>query len=292
MDTYEKLERAFELRGTPANTRNCYLGVVERFERFFDDRSASELGREHVEQFLLYLIHERKLSPASSNQSAAALKFLYDAALERPEVMVRVPRRKHPMRLPALLSPAEIARLLAAVPSIAVRTVLMLAYGAGLRVSEACGLCVGDIDSGQMVLHIRHAKRGRERYVMLGARLLEALRTYWRTRRPAGPALFPGRAGRATLSRYAVARAMRGAVRRCGIDRRATPHTLRHCFATHLLEQGVDLRTVQVLLGHASIRSTTLYLHVTMARVQRLASPLDRLPTVLAPGPPAAALTR
>jgi site-specific recombinase XerD len=154
----------------------------------------------------------------------------------------------------------------------------MLAYGAGLRVSEACGLRVEDIDSQRMVLHIRDAKRGRERYVMLSPRLLEALRAYWRARRPAGPAVFPGRGGVGTLARATVARALRKAACRCGIAVHVSPHTLRHGFATDLLEQGVDLRTVQVLLGHASMRSTALYLHITTARVKQLVSPLDRLP--------------
>jgi integrase len=143
-----------------------------------------------------------------------------------------------------LLSPEEVARLLAAVSSITVRTIAMLAYGAGLRVGEACRLRVEDIDSRRMVIHIREAKRGRARYVMLSPRLLDSLRAYWRERRPAGPELFPGRGRQATIARAAVSKALRNAARKCGITRRVTPHTLRHGFATDLLEQGVDLRTV------------------------------------------------
>jgi site-specific recombinase XerD len=182
------------------------------------------------------------------------------------------------MRLPVLLAPEQIAKLLSEVASLAVRTVLMLAYGAGLRVSEACKLRVQDIDSRSMVLHIRHAKRGRARDVMLSPRLLQALRAYWRQCRPQGESVFPGRSGNATLSRRSVARAFSDAAWRAGINDRVTPHTLRHCFATQLLEQGVDLRTVQVLLGHGSMRTTMLYVHVTTARVRGLISPLDRLP--------------
>jgi len=236
------------------------------------------LGRDEVETFLLHLVRERKLSPSTHNVYAAALRFVYGAAFGRPEVTAGVPRRKQPMRLPVVLTPTQIASLISAVSSAAVRTVLMLAYGAGLRVSEACGLRVEDIDSRSMVLHIRHAKRGRERYVMLSPRLLEALREHWRERRPRGAWVFPGRGGKGTLSRRSVARALRKAARRVGIDDRVTPHTLRHCFATQLLEQGVDLRTVQVLLGHGSLRSTLLYVHVTTARVRSVTSPLDRLP--------------
>lgn len=285
MTIQEGLERAFDLRGTPANTRSTYRRCIGRFERFAG-RCADQLGRPDVERFLLHLVHDRKVSPSTHNVYVGALKFLYDVVVARPEVMASMPRRKQPMRLPVLLAAADVARLIAAVSSITVRTILMLAYGAGLRVSEACALRVEDIDSRRMVLHIRHAKRGRERHVMLSPRLLEALRAYWRARRPSGPELFPG-CGRAdTLSRDAVAMALRKAARRCGIAQRVTPHTLRHGFATDLLEQGVDLRTVQVLMGHASLRSTALYLHVTVARVGNLVSPLDRLPATAAPSAP------
>ena len=284
MTTEESLERAFDLRGMPKSTRKVYASCIGKFERFFM-RPATELGREPVEEFLLYLVRDRKLGPSTHNVYAGALRFLYGPALNRPEVMARVPRRKKPMHLPRLLSPAEIARLIGAVPSAAVRTILMLAYGAGLRVSEACGLRVEDIDSRAMLLHIRHAKRGRERCVMLSPRLLEALRAYWRQCRPRGPALFPGRNGQGTLSRHAVARAVSEAAYQLGLGDWVHPHTLRHCFATQLLEQGVDLRTVQVLLGHGSLRSTLLYVHVTTARIGRVKSPLDQLPALPPPSP-------
>jgi site-specific recombinase XerD len=276
MTVDEILERAFDLRGTPPTTRKTYTYCIHLFERFVG-RDVTTLGRQQVEQFLLHLVRERQLSASSHNVYAAALRFLYDAALDRPEVMLRVPRRKQPTRLAVVLSATQIVQLLCAIPSIAVRTVLLLAYGAGLRVSEACALRVEDIDSGSMLLHVHNGKRGRERYVMLSPRLLAALRAYWRVRRPAGPALFPGR-GHGTLHRASIARAVRRAARQVGIDKHVTTHTLRHCFATDLLEQGVDLRTVQVLLGHASLSSTTRYLHISTARVQRIASPLDRLP--------------
>jgi integrase/recombinase XerD len=282
----KEIERAFDLRDTPHNTRATYSRCIGKFEEFFG-RPASELGRKEVEEFLLHLVHKKSLSPASHNVYVGSLRFLYGTVLDRPEVVARVPRRKQPRKLPVLLSPAEIERLIAATTSITVRTIVMLAYGAGLRVSEACGLRVEDIDSRSMLLHIRHAKRGRERYVMLGVRLLEALRAYWRKCRPKGPTMFPGRTGNGTLDRATVSKALRRAAERCGITRRVTPHTLRHCFATHLLEQGVDLRSVQVLLGHASLHTTMVYVHVTTARVQRLASPLDRLPRRAAHASPA-----
>jgi site-specific recombinase XerD len=279
MTTRERLERAFDLRGTPKGTREAYGWCVGRYERFFG-KPADALGREEVETYLLHLVRDRKLSPSTHNVYAAALRFVYGPALGRPEVTAGMPRRKQPMRLPVLLAPEQIAKLLGEVTSLAVRTVLMLAYGAGLRVSEACKLRVQDIDSRSMVLHIRHAKRGRARDVMLSPRLLQALRSYWRQCRPQGESVFPGRGGKATLSRRSVARAFSDAAWRVGINVRVTPHTLRHCFATQLLEQGVDLRTVQVLLGHGSMRTTLLYVHVTTARVRGLVSPLDRLPSL------------
>ena len=151
MTIEETLERAFDLRGTPATTRRTYTSCVRTFEKFVG-RSVMALGRQEVEQFLLHLVRERRLSAPSHNVYAGALKFLYDTALDRPEVMARVPRRKQPMRLPVLMSPEQIVQVLCAVSSLAVRTVLLLAYGAGLRVSEACRLCVEDIDSTSMLL--------------------------------------------------------------------------------------------------------------------------------------------
>jgi site-specific recombinase XerD len=282
----ERLERAFDLRGTPASTRKTYRYCIHCFERFAG-RPVDQLTRHEVEHFLLHLIRERKLSPGSSNVYAGALKFLFGAVLDQPEMMVRVVRRKLPMRLPVILTAAEIERVLAAVRSIAVRTILVLAYGAGLRVNEACQLRVEDVDSRAMLLHIRHAKRGRERYVMLGVRVLEALRAYWRVRRPPGPVLFPGRWGRGTITRAAVSKELRKALERCGLERPVTAHTLRHCFATHLLDRDVDLRTLQVLLGHAALSSTVRYLHVSTARVRRVESPADRLSrTLVTPVPP------
>jgi site-specific recombinase XerD len=181
--------------------------------------------------------------------------------------------------MPDILSGSEVARVLAAVGSRKHRMVLMAAYGAGLRVSEACSLSVGEIDSARGVIHVRDGKRGRDRYVMLADRLLLALREYWRIERPAGTRLFPGRAPGGCVSQQAVRDALRKAVAVCGLTKRVTVHTLRHSFATHLLEGGTDLRTIQELLGHNSIRTTVGYLHVSAARIGRTKSPLDVLGT-------------
>jgi len=179
--------------------------------------------------------------------------------------------------VPTVLSGSEVARLLAALETDKHRALVMLAYGAGLRASEACKLRIEDVDPKRMLLHIRDTKRGRERYVMLSPRLLAMLRAYWKVSRPKGPQLFPGRDLGKRLTRAAMHKAIVKAAKLAGITKRVSPHTLRHSFATHLLEAGTDLRTLQVLLGHASLKSTMAYLHISTARVQSVASPLDAL---------------
>lgn len=277
----KRLAEEFTLRGTPLNTRSTYRRCIERYERHFD-KPAVQLGRTEVRQFLLYLVEHEKLSPSTHNVYAAALHFLDARVLVRPRVVDELPRRKGVQRLPAVLTPAEIEGLLSALPPLH-RAVLMVAYGAGLRVSEVCGLHVRDVDSKAGVLHVRGTKRNRDRDAILSPRLLEELRSYWRRCRPPGPELFPGRAGvGTTLTRAAVHKAMRAALEKIGLSRartgrRISPHTLRHSFATHMLEQGTDLRTLQVLLGHAAISSTTRYVHLSTARIASVKSPLDRL---------------
>jgi len=277
----KRLAEEFALRGPPRNTQLTYRGCIERFE-LHHGAPATRLGRTHVRQFLVHLLEQRKLSPTTHNVYAAALYFLYTYVLGRPNVVVQLPRRKAKRTLPAVLTPAEVEALLGALPP-RHRAVLMVAYGAGLRFSEACTLHIADVDSKAGVLHVRGAKRNRDRDVMLSPRLLDELRSYWRRRRPPGPELFPGRAGAGTtLTRAAVQKAMQKALAKVGLTRvrtgrRITPHTLRHSFATHLLEQGTDLRTLQVLLGHASLSSTTRYVHLSTARLASVKSPLDRL---------------
>jgi len=188
-----------------------------------------------------------------------------------------MPRMRVPMHVPIVLTAVEVQRLLGALTTDKHRAMVMLAYGAGLRVSEVCKLRVDDIDPKRMLVRVQHAKRGRERVVMLSPRLLATLRAYWKAARPGGPYLFPGRDPKKLFTRAAVHKAMIEAARRAGITARVSPHTLRHSFATHLLEAGTDLRTLQVLLGHASLKSTMTYLHVSPARVQSITSPLDTL---------------
>jgi site-specific recombinase XerD len=274
----KKLAEEFDLRGTSLNTRLKYQCCINRFERHFA-ASAAQLGRAHVRQYLLHLVEHKKLSPITHNVYASALYFLYTHVLGRPRVVEKLPRRKGARRIPAVLTPEEVERLIGALSSPMCRAVAMLAYGAGLRVSEACKLQASDIDSAAGVIHVRGGKGNRDRDVMLSPRLLEELRSYWRCRRPPGPELFPGRAGAGTtMTRVAIAMAVKKARVVAGLGaRRVSPHTLRHSFATHMLEQGTDIRTLQVLLGHASLSSTTRYLHLSTARMASVKSPLDRI---------------
>ena len=274
----DKMREDLELRGRSPATIDTYLRCVRRFVEHVG-RPPATLGAVEVRQFLLHLLRTSKAHPATINVYAAAIRFFYQVTLKRPDVVADVPRMKVPMRLPTFLSGTEVERLLAAIPTNKHRAMVMLAYGAGLRVGEIARLEIGDIDAKRMVLHIRTTKRGRERYVMLSPRLLEALRAYWKEARPQGRCLFPGRDPEKVISRVAIHKAIQKAARRAGLQKRISPHSLRHSFATHLLEGGTDLRTLQVLLGHASMRSTTAYLHVTTARVQALRSPLDALGT-------------
>ena len=271
----ERMTQDMELRGLQPLTIKTYLGCVQQFAKRMG-RCPSKLGAEDVRRFALTLVRDRKVSATRFNVYMAALRFLYVVTLRRPDVAQELHRRKVPMRLPNVLSGQEVAEVLRATRFPKHRAMLMLAYGAGLRVSEICRLHTTDIDSQRMVIHVRDAKRQRARHAMLSPRLLEVLRAYWKAERPKGPALFPGETG-TYLTEGAVREALRKLTRRIGFKKRVSPHTLRHCFATHLLEAGVDVRTLQVLLGHASLSSTTHYLHVTLARLQGTKSPLDAL---------------
>lgn len=274
----KRLFEEFELRGTPINTRKTYLYCIDRFERHVGV-SASSVGNKQVREFLVHLVTVKGLSPITHNVYVAALFFLYARVLERPAVVAGIPRRKLTRTVAEVLTPEQVERLLAALPSPTHRMVLMLAYGAGLRIGEVLELRAEHIDSAAGVIHVRSAKRNRDRDVMLSAQLLAALRAYWLWRRPPGPELFPGRDGAGTTrTRASVSKYLKTMLATAGLaGRHVTPHTLRHSFATALLEQGTDLRTVQVLLGHGSIATTARYLHVTTARIKSTRSPLDAL---------------
>ncbi len=271
------MEEDLRLRCYRPATRAEYVRCAAKYAEHFG-RSPREMGEAEIRAFLLHLIESGK-HPSVVKMHVAALKFLYAVTLLRPEAVVRVPWPKVQRPLPDILSGSEVERLLGAVKSRKHRMILMSAYGAGLRVGEACTLSVKDIDAKRGLIHVRNGKRGRDRYVMLSTRLLLALREYWRMEGLTGEHLFPGQGPSRCIQPEAVRKALAQAVAACGLTKRITVHTLRHSFATHLLEDGADIRTIQVLLGHNSIRTTVTYLHVGAALVGRTKSPLDLLGT-------------
>jgi site-specific recombinase XerD len=204
-----------------------------------------------------------------------ALKFLYTVTLKRPEVVKDISHPKRPHTLPVILSPEEVVRIFEAIRSVKYKAIIATAYAAGLRVSEVCGLRIADIDSLRRRIHVRSGKGKKDRYVMLGESLLALLRQYYQAARPKGEYLFPGQKPQRHITTTAVNKVLRQVIAETGLSKRVTMHTLRHCFATHLLEAGTDIRILQVLLGHSSIRTTLRYTPITDRLVQKLVSPLD-----------------
>jgi integrase/recombinase XerD len=275
----EKMALDLSLRGYRPRTCVEYLRCSALFVAHFK-QSPYKMGEQQIREYLQHLLVEKGAGLATSKMSVAALKFLYGVTLDRPEEVARIPWPKVPRPLPDILSGTEITRLLESIHSVEYRAISMTAYGTGLRVGEVCSLEVRDIDSLRMLIHVRDGKRGRDRFVMLPERLLTSLREYWRYKRPPGPWLFPGQDPLNHISHEAVRTALRKAAKDAGIDKPVTPHILRHSFATHMLESGSDIRVIQVLLGHSSIRTTERYTHVSKAHVGRARSPLDILGTV------------
>jgi integrase/recombinase XerD len=274
----DRLINDLKLRRYSGHTLRKYGQCVQGFIAYHQ-RPVDEMGLDEVRAFLLHLMDDRKSSPATQHQYVAALKFLYGVTLGRREIADAIPWPRVPVTLPDVLSGTEVEALLEAIPSVKYRAIVLTAYGAGLRISEVCVLMVSDIDSKRKLIHIRDSKHGQDRYVMLGERVLLALRTYWQATKPAGPVLFPGLRARTCVSEAAVRHALRRAAAHCKLSKRVTPHVLRHSFATHLLEMGTDLRVIQALLGHSSIITTVRYTRVSSALIGRTESPADVLGT-------------
>jgi integrase/recombinase XerD len=263
------------LRNLTPETIKAYVGCVARFARHFHT-SPEHLGPEHVRAFLLHLLQERGLSMSHYNQTRSALRFFYSVTLRRNDVLESIVPARQPRPLPVVLSPNEVARFFAAIGNLKHRAILMTAYAAGLRVKEVTQLRVSDIDSQRMVIHVRNGKGRKDRYVMLSPRLLEILRAYWKAVRP-GDILFPGATPDRPIATGTVRKVCYRARLAAGFGKHVVVHTLRHSFATHLLEAGTDLRTIQVLLGHRSFNTTARYVHVATASLPSIRSPLDRL---------------
>ena len=268
------------VRNLSPATQRSYLHAVAKFSRYFS-RSPDRLDIEDVRAFQVFLVSQ-KISWPALNQTVCALRFFYGVTLNRPEIPERIACAREPRKLPVILSADEVVRFLEAVPSLKTRTALTTAYAAGLRASEAVSLKVADIDSSRMLIQVRHGKGAKDRTVMLSPQLLAILRTYWRLARPR-EWLFPGRDESKPIDVQVLHAACRSATKAAGLAKRVTVHTLRHSFATHLLESGVDIRIIQVLLGHNSLSTTARYTQVATTTIAKTRSPIDRLALEVVP---------
>ena len=266
-------------------TRKDYVRNVRNFTAFLG-RSPDTATSDDLRRFQLHMA-QQQASPWSINAAIAALRFFFTVTLERPDLVRPLRIVNEPRKAPVVLSQEEVARLLEAAPGLKYKAALSVAYGAGLRVSEVANLKVSDIDSERMTLRVEQGKGQRDRYVMLSPQLLELLRDWWRASRPQ-VWLFPGQNPINPMTPRQLNRAVHAAKDLAGISKRVSPHTLRHSFATHLLEQGVDIRVIQVLLGHANLETTALYTRVAVNTVRDIKSPLERLGVNLASRSPPA----
>lgn len=277
----EQMSDAMILRGFAARTQESYLAAVRALAKHYH-RSPDLLTAEEIEAYHLHLIVERKLAYSSVNQSASACRFLSDKVLRRPQARFDIPMAKVPKTLPCVLARDEVRRLLAAAVNPRARALLTATYAAGLRVTEVCSLQLADIESApdRMCLKVRGGKGGKDRYTLLSPALLQTLRDYWHQYRPR-TWLFPDRSGTGPICDTLAQRMYYAARDRAKLGRQGGIHTLRHCFATHLLESGVDLHTIQRLMGHGHVTTTTRYFHLAQNKLTGATSPLELLDTVL-----------
>ena len=273
----EELQR----RNFSQHTIRYYIRTVEDFARRFN-RSPDRLGLRHIREYQAELFQNRKLSAGTVANRLAALRFFYIKTLKKAWSVAETPYPKKTHRLPAILSQEEVAQLIDAARTPFHRTLLMTLYATGLRCAELTHLKVSDVDSKRMVIHVQGGKHRKDRDVMLSPKLLDELRKHWcRLRRKNTNWLFPGNRWHTAdypIDEKTPRHACQGAAKRAGLHHAIHPHTLRHCFATHLLEAGADLRTIQILLGHSSLKETTVYLHLSKRHLSATPSPLDSLP--------------
>jgi integrase/recombinase XerD len=276
----ERMQEDMQMRGLGAHTQHDYVRHVRRFAVFLG-RAPDTATAEDIRRFQLSQ-HEAGVGTGSINGAVSALRFLFTVTLKRQDLSRALVIVRHPRKLPEVLSVEEAARLLEAAPSLKYKAALGVAYGAGLRVSEVAHLKVDDIDSTRMLIRVEQGKGRKDRNAMLSPQLLELLRLWWREGRRRGVMLphgwlFPGRSCMDPISSRQLHRAVQEAAEVAGIRKRVSPHTLRHSFATHLLEQDVDIRVIQVLLGHSKLETTALYTKVSTRTIHAVAGPLDRL---------------
>jgi integrase/recombinase XerD len=272
----QRMIEDMRVRNFSPRTQATYVSHIAKFAKYFS-KSPELLGLEEIRAYQVYLVNEKRVSWSYLNQAVCALKFLYRTTLRKEWAIDHIPCPRQERKLPVTLSLAEVACFFEAIGNIKHRAILMTAYAAGLRTSEVVHLCVTDIDSERMVIHVRQGKGHKDRYVMLSPRLLELLRTYWKVVKPTGW-LFPGKTPDHWIHPTAVERAARTAGLVARLRKRVTIRTLRHSFATHLLEAGANVRTIQVLLGHRSLQTTERYTHVSAGTICATSSPFDLLP--------------
>lgn len=271
----QRMLEDLQVRNYAPTTVSAYIRSVAEFAKHFG-KSPDLLGPEQIREYQLYLIKEKEVSLSSYIQAVCALRFLYSNTLHLAVGVDRIPLPRYEKKLPVILSPAEVKLLLEAPKDLAYRTILSTMYAAGTRISEVAKLQVPDIDSGRGVIWVRGGKGRKDRQVLLPPKLLELLRVYFRWKRPK-EWLFPGGKPGQPISCESIFRACKEAAKRAGISKSVHPHSLRHAFATHLLESGVDLRTIQILLGHAKLETTARYLHVANTKVRATTSPFELL---------------
>jgi integrase/recombinase XerD len=263
------------VRGMSVRTREAYLGAVAGLAKHYG-RRPDRVSEQEVQDYLLHLIEERRLAWSSCNIVAQGLKFFYRVTLKRPEAQFAVPTARQPQKLPQILSREEVAALIEKTLNLKHRTILMTAYGAGLRLNEICHLKVTDIDSDRMTIRVEQGKGAKDRSTLLSPRLLAGLRRYWLAHRPK-TWLFTARDPERPISDHTVHRLYHAAKARAGVMKQGGIHSLRHAFATHLLEAGVDVHTIQRLMGHGHISSTLRYFHLARKHLAKTPSPLELL---------------
>jgi len=277
----QRMVEELQRRNYSAATIRGYVLAIKQFADYFG-KPPDRLGATHIQRFQWYLLQERKLAPVTVEIRMSALRFFFKKMLKRRDIHFDdLPFPKTPRKLPTVLSREEVGRMIDETTNLMHRTILMVLYGTGVRRTELSLLKVTDIDSKRMVIHIRQGKGSCDRDVPLSPKLLEALREYWRWKKPK-IYLFPSTPGKRgveePMSDKVVWWAVREAARRAGITRKIGPHTFRHSFATELLEGGTDLRTIQLLMGHARLEDTTVYLHLSRRHLEMTINPLDQLP--------------
>jgi len=275
----EKMLADLQLRGITPRTQTAYLREVSNLENYFK-KSPEELGEEEVKEYLVHMLEDRGLSSGTYKYYAAGIKFLYRTTLNREEVVEKIKYPKAKIKLPVVLDLAEVRTMLSVMENLKHRAVLTITYSAGLRVSETAHLKVTDIDSKRMMVRVRQGKGGKDRYTILSKTALECLREYWRAYRPKDW-LFEGQKEGSHICYTSIRNIFVEAKERAGITKPVGPHCLRHAFATHLIEAGTSLHHVQLLMGHKSPKTTTVYLHVSKMNLAQVSSPLDSIPEEL-----------